>query len=104
MHLCIFIFNPLVEPVVAALTAVLMGVGVLPGLEGWIGNVLVGAGTIAVLYPTTKQGIEEKNEENRVVRTPRTPYPRMQTPRTMYSRGVPMAALRKEQNTDRSLT
>jgi len=43
------------EPVVAAFTAVAMGVGVLPGLEGWIGNVLVILGTLAVLYPTIER-------------------------------------------------
>jgi len=45
----------LMEPVVAAFTAVAMGVGVLPGLEGWIGNVLVILGTLAVLYPTIER-------------------------------------------------
>jgi len=42
----------LMEPVVASFTAVAMNVGVLPGLEGWIGNFLVAAGTLAVLYPS----------------------------------------------------
>lgn len=48
----------LMEPVVAAFTALFMGVGVLPGLEGWIGNFLVIFGTISVLIPT----IEESNK------------------------------------------
>lgn len=45
----------LLEPVVAAFTAVLMGVGVLPGFEGWVGNALVIFGTLAVLYPTIER-------------------------------------------------
>ena len=31
----------LLEPIMAAFTATSMGVGTLPGPEGWIGNVLV---------------------------------------------------------------
>ncbi|GFH45763.1 hypothetical protein CTEN210_02237 [Chaetoceros tenuissimus] len=45
----------LLEPVVASFTAVAMGVGVLPGIEGWLGNILVIVGTIAVLYPTIER-------------------------------------------------
>jgi len=91
-----------VEPVVAAFTAVAMGVGVLPGVEGWIGNFLVGAGTLAVLYPTTQQGISEKEKVAKVVPTPRTPYPRLQSPR--HRMPAAAVALRKaEQDTDRSL-
>ena len=40
----------LMEPVVAELTAVALGVGVLPGWMGWIGNGLVIVGTLAVVY------------------------------------------------------
>ena len=40
----------LLEPIVAALTAVALGVGALPGLTGWIGYILVIAGTLAVVY------------------------------------------------------
>lgn len=45
----------LLEPVVAAFTAVAMGVGVLPGFEGWVGNALVILGTLGVLYPTIER-------------------------------------------------
>ena len=40
----------LCEPVAAELIAVLIGVGVLPGWKGWLGNVLVMIGTISVVY------------------------------------------------------
>jgi hypothetical protein len=39
----------LMEPVVAELLALALGVGTLPGLEGWIGNGLVMGGTLAVV-------------------------------------------------------
>lgn len=91
------------EPVVAAFTAVGMGVGVLPGVEGWIGNFLVGAGTLAVLYPTTKQGMKEQKAEAKLVKTPRTPYPRMRTPRLQYRGAGLVAQRRADQRTDRSL-
>lgn len=42
----------LMEPVVATFIAFLFGVGMLPGAMGWIGNVLVATGTLAVVYPT----------------------------------------------------
>lgn len=83
-----------------------MGVGVLPGVEGWIGNFLVAAGTLAVLYPSTLQGAKEQQEtQKKVISTPRTPYPRMQTPRLTPRGGIPPHLLRKlaEQQTDRSL-
>jgi hypothetical protein len=40
----------LLEPVVAELTAVFLGVGNLPGGMGWLGNGLVIVGTLAVVY------------------------------------------------------
>ena len=40
----------LLEPVVAEITAVLLGVGVLPGWMGWLGNALVLLGTLTVVY------------------------------------------------------
>lgn len=40
----------LLEPVVAEITAVMLGVGVLPGWMGWLGNVLVLFGTLTVVY------------------------------------------------------
>lgn len=40
----------LMEPVVAELTAVALGVGDLPGWMGWVGNLLVILGTLAVVY------------------------------------------------------
>ena len=84
-----------------------MGVGVLPGVEGWIGNFLVAAGTLAVLYPSTLQGVKEQQQQikTKVIPTPRTPYPRMRTPRLTPRGGIPPNLLRKlaEQHTDRSL-
>ena len=50
----------LMEPVVAELTAVALGVGVLPGWMGWAGNGLVIAGTLAVVYrPTSSPSTKE---------------------------------------------
>jgi drug/metabolite transporter (DMT)-like permease len=40
----------LLEPVVASLTAVALGVGDLPGWKGWLGNLFVIVGTLAVVY------------------------------------------------------
>ena len=37
-------------------------------------------GTIAVLYPTTEQGKAEIKREAVAPKTPRTPYPRLQSP------------------------
>jgi drug/metabolite transporter (DMT)-like permease len=75
----------LVEPVVGAFTATAWGVGSLPGVEGWIGNFLVIVGTMAVLYPTTPQYQAEQKRKQKLQEaqqaTPRTPFPRMRTPR-----------------------
>jgi NADH:ubiquinone oxidoreductase subunit 4 (subunit M) len=47
----------LLEPVVAELLAASVGVSSLPGTLGWVGNLMVAAGTFAVVYPTaTKKG------------------------------------------------
>lgn len=46
----------LMEPVVATFIAFALHVGVLPGAMGWIGNLLVATGTLAVVYPTVKKG------------------------------------------------
>ena len=84
----------LLEPVVAAFTATAMGVGVLPGVEGWIGNMFVIVGTLAVLYPTTPQYQAEqkkkKQMQERKVETPRTPFPRLETPRLHRRREMEM--------------
>jgi drug/metabolite transporter (DMT)-like permease len=45
----------LMEPVVATFIAFGLGVGMLPGPLGWIGNVLVATGTLAVVYPTVEK-------------------------------------------------
>ena len=97
----------LVEPVVGAFTATWIGVGVLPGVEGWIGNFLVIVGTLAVLYPTTPQYQAEQQKHRKRKEllvgeasckiatsssstTPRrTPYPRMRTPRLQHHRPNP---------------
>jgi drug/metabolite transporter (DMT)-like permease len=42
----------LLEPVVAELMASFVGVGSLPGWQGWLGNALVAVGTFAVIYKT----------------------------------------------------
>lgn len=42
----------LLEPMLASIIAFSMGVGELPGLQGWIGNLLVALGTLAVVYPS----------------------------------------------------
>ena len=47
----------LMEPVVASLLAFSVGVGVLPGGLGWLGNVLVIVGTVCVLAPSTKKSV-----------------------------------------------
>jgi len=44
----------LLEPVVASLLAYFLNIGLLPGTNGWIGNLLVAGGTISVIYPSTK--------------------------------------------------
>lgn len=48
----------LMEPIVAELTAAALGVGSLPGVLGWVGNVMVLVGTIGVVLPSldTKSG------------------------------------------------
>lgn len=46
----------LLEPMIASIIAYIMHVGVLPGLQGWLGNVLVIAGTFAVVYPAAAKG------------------------------------------------
>lgn len=86
----------LAEPVVASFTAVAMNVGVLPGMEGWIGNFLVAAGTLAVLWPTVHlveddaQGHTDTSIGNDNM-TSKTPYKhsirRPKTPR-MASPGI----------------
>ena len=45
----------LMEPVVAEIMALALGVGVLPGLVGWIGNLLVMVGTMAVVMTKSAQ-------------------------------------------------
>jgi hypothetical protein len=69
----------LAEPVVASFTAVIMGVGVLPGMEGWIGNTLVILGTLAVLWPTIYPDEYENKTPSRY-KTPKPSYPRLASP------------------------
>ena len=59
-------FDPLVvstaglmEPVIATLMVFALGIGILPGWLGWIGNLLVAIGTLAVIYPTNGQKKKE---------------------------------------------
>ena len=54
----------LLQPVVAEFLAFFIGVGMLPGLMGWIGNILVAGGTLAVVYPTnSSKGTKEETKE-----------------------------------------
>jgi len=46
----------LLEPMCATLIAFLVHVGYLPGIKGWIGNVVVAIGTLAVVYPSAGKG------------------------------------------------
>lgn len=42
----------LLEPMIATMIAYIVGVGDLPGAQGWAGNALVALGTLAVVYPS----------------------------------------------------
>lgn len=44
----------LMEPVVAEFLALVLGVGFLPGLIGWFGNIFVALGTFCVIAPSNK--------------------------------------------------
>ena len=46
----------LLEPMIASIIATIMHVGVLPGVQGWIGNAIVIMGTLAVVYPQASKG------------------------------------------------
>lgn len=48
----------LLEPMIATLIAVVIGVGDLPGPLGWGGNVLVVLGTLGVVYPSIDKPLE----------------------------------------------
>lgn len=48
----------LLEPVVASFLAFGIGVGVLPGMLGWLGNILVIVGTVCVLAPSAQKNVE----------------------------------------------
>jgi len=45
----------LLEPVVASGLAFLVGVGVMPGFWGWVGNLLVAIGTVMVINPPSQK-------------------------------------------------
>ena len=45
----------LLEPIVASFMAYMLKVGLLPGGLGWVGNCLVMAGTVAVIYPNANK-------------------------------------------------
>jgi drug/metabolite transporter (DMT)-like permease len=47
--------STLLEPIIAEVTAFSLGVGLLPGLMGWIGNAMVILGTFAVVLPTARK-------------------------------------------------
>jgi drug/metabolite transporter (DMT)-like permease len=51
----------LLQPVVATFIAFFIGVGLLPGLMGWVGNLLVAGGTFAVVYKPPKTKIVVEN-------------------------------------------
>jgi drug/metabolite transporter (DMT)-like permease len=46
----------LLEPMMASIIATLKHVGVLPGPQGWIGNLLVLVGTLLVVFPSASKG------------------------------------------------
>ena len=46
----------LTEPLLASLIAFAFHAGLLPGPLGWVGNVLVVLGTLAVVYPSMDKG------------------------------------------------
>ena len=48
----------LLEPMIATLIAVAIGVGELPGPLGWAGNLLVILGTLGVVYPSMDKPME----------------------------------------------
>jgi drug/metabolite transporter (DMT)-like permease len=52
----IIAISTLLEPMVASVIATLMHVGVLPGLQGWLGNIMVIIGTFGVVYPSASKG------------------------------------------------
>ncbi|KAL7578552.1 hypothetical protein ACA910_011610 [Epithemia clementina (nom. ined.)] len=54
----------LMEPVVAELMACFLGVGLLPGWKGWLGNALVTAGTVAVVYTPADQENQRKEHDD----------------------------------------
>ena len=45
----------LLEPVVASALACMVGVGVLPGFLGWVGNILVAMGSVMVIRPRSQK-------------------------------------------------
>lgn len=53
-NLAIAVAN-LMEPVIAEIMALMLGVGMLPGVMGLIGNLMVISGTAAVVAPTSSQ-------------------------------------------------
>jgi len=53
----------LMQPVVAEFVAFFIGVSFLPGLLGWLGNLLVFGGTIAVVYDPGTIKPNTKDEE-----------------------------------------
>ena len=44
--------STLLEPLIASIIAWFFHAGLLPGIEGWIGNLLVVFGTLGVVYPS----------------------------------------------------
>lgn len=48
----------LLEPMIATFIAVAIGVGEWPGVLGWMGNLLVVAGTLVVVYPSIDKPME----------------------------------------------
>ena len=48
----------LLEPLIATMIAVAIGVGELPGSLGWAGNFLVVCGTLGVVYPSIDKPME----------------------------------------------
>ena len=60
-------FACLLEPMIATVVAFSCGVGLLPGIVGWVGNVLVVAGGLAIIYPSISaadNNLQNNNNSN----------------------------------------
>lgn len=54
----------LLEPMIASFIAYMFHVGQLPGLYGWIGNIMVAIGTFGVVYPSIHNNSNNNKDGN----------------------------------------